>query len=146
MTLGIRDFTNAKFVEYLPLRAELGNAGFRARVMEETVIMFGISVASAATHYNHSLKQARINNPESVKDLGRPVDKKGGRKPIHTVDVIKVKTGEVVVAGVSKAAAETLIATAVAKHKAKLAIRVVVADVAPAAVDAVVATQEAVTA
>ena len=127
---GIRAFTNDNFRKYLPQLAELGNAGFRARVMEETVINFGISVASAATHYNHSLKEARLNNPQSVKGLGRPEDKKGGRKAVTTVDVIKVKTGELVVSGVSKGKADTLIATAVAKGKAKLAIKTI--EIAPA--------------
>jgi len=124
MGIGIRQFTNDTFNQYLPQREELGNAGFRSAVMHEVVNMFGISVESAATHYNFSLKQARIDNPASVKDLGRPVGKKGGRKPIHTVDVIKVKTGEIVATGISKGAAEQLIMTATAKKKAKLAIKV----------------------
>ena len=123
MTAGIRKFTNDNFVKFLPDLAALGNAGFRAKVMGETITKFGISVASAATHYNHSLKEARLANPKSVSSLGRPEDKKGGRKPIHTVDVIKVKTGEVIASGISKGAAELLITTAVAKKKAKLAIK-----------------------
>jgi hypothetical protein len=56
--------------------------------------------------------------------LGRPVGKKGGRKPVHTVDVIKVKTGEVVVSGISKGAATLLITAAAKAKKAKLAIKV----------------------
>ena len=123
MTAGIRKFTNDNFVKFLPDLAALGNAGFRAKVMGETITKFGISVASAATHYNHSLKEARLANPKSVSSLGRPEDKKGGRKAIHTVDVIKVKTGEVIASGISKGAAELLITTAAAKKKAKLAIK-----------------------
>lgn len=140
MTQGIRDFTNANFSKYLAERAELGDTGFRRRVMEETVMNFGISIASAATHYNHSLKAARLANPESVEGLGRPEGKKGGRKPLTTVDVIKVKTGELVVSGISKGAANLLITTAVAKHKAKLAIKT------PEAAPAVEAATEAATA
>jgi hypothetical protein len=145
MTQGIRDYTNARFLKYLPELAALGNAGFRAKVMGGTITKFGISVASAATHYNHSLKSQRAADPKSVSMLGRPEDKKGGRKPIHTVDVIKVKTGEVIASGISKGAAELLITTAVAKKKAKLAIKPVeaVAEVAPAVA---VAAPEAVTA
>ena len=75
MTAGIRSFTNDNFVKYLPELAALGNAGFRAKVMGETITKFSISIASAATHYNHSLKQARINNPKSVAGLGRPRQK-----------------------------------------------------------------------
>jgi len=125
MTKGIREYTNARFVQLLPQRAELGNAGFRKKVMEGAVTDFGITIASAATHYNHALKMVRAADPEAVKDLGRPEDKKGGRKPIHVVDVIKVKTGEVVATGLSKAAAESMIALAVTKRKAKLAIKTV---------------------
>ena len=124
MTQGIRAFTNARFAKLLPQLAELGNAGFRAKVMQSVVDKFGISVASSATHYNHALKMTRAADPASVATLGRPADKKGGRKPIHVVDVIKVKTGEVVASGVSKGAAELLIAKAAASRKAKLAVRV----------------------
>lgn len=123
MTQGIRAYTNARFAKYLPQLAELGNAGFRAKVMNGVVAKFEISVASAATHYNHALKTQRATDPASVAGLGRPEDKKGGRKPIHVVDVIKVKTGEVVASGVSKGAAELLITRAAASRKAKLAIK-----------------------
>jgi hypothetical protein len=95
MTIGIRAYVNARFAKYLPQLAELGNAGFRRKVMEGAVTKFEISVASAATHYNHALKMTRIADPKSVEGLGRPEGKKGGRKPIHTVDVIKVRTSKV---------------------------------------------------
>lgn len=125
MTQGIRAYTNARFAKYLPQLAELTPAGFRKKVMQGAVTKFDISVASAATHYNHALKEQRAADPKSVEGLGRPEDKKGGRKPIHTVDVIKVKTGEVVATGVSKGAAELLITKAAASRKPKLAIKVV---------------------
>lgn len=124
MTTGIRNFVNASFAANLVALTDLGNAGFRAKIMGDAIAEFKISVASAATHYNHALKQQRASDPKSVEGLGRTEDKKGGRKPLHTVDVIKVKTGEVVAAGISKGAAELLITTAVSKRKAKLAIRV----------------------
>jgi hypothetical protein len=143
MTQGIREFTNATFNATLPQLAELGNIAFRAEVMNQSIMAFGISVGSAATHYNHALKMARAANPEAVAKLGRAEDKKGGRKPIHTVDVIKVKTGEVVATGLSKAKAELLISKAAESRKPKLAIKVeAVAETAPA----VEATTEAVTA
>ena len=148
---GIREFTNEKFAELLPQRAELGNTAFRKAVMAAAVAQFSISVASAATHYNHTLKTVRAADPTLVEGLGRPEDKKGGRKPVHTVDVIKVKSGELVVAGISRAKAEELISAAVAKKGvAKLTIRVVepeaevVGEVTPAVV--VDAAPEAVTA
>lgn len=126
MTQGIRSYTNTRFAKYLPQfqSGELSGKDFRAKVMNGAVTKFAITVASAATHYNHALKMQRLADPKSVEGLGRPEDKKGGRKPIHTVDVIKVKTGEVVATGVSKGAAELMITTAVAKRKAKLAIKV----------------------
>ena len=133
MTKGIREFTNHTFKETLPKLGELGAIAFRREVMDQTIMAFGITVASAATHYNHALKMAKAENPEAVKGLGRSEDKKGGRKPIHVVDVIKVKTGEVVATGLSKAKAELLIEKAAAKKSAKLAIKVdAVAETAPA--------------
>ena len=135
MTTGIRAYTNNRFAKYLPQfqAGELDGKSFRAKVMEGAVTKFGISIASAATHYNHALKMQRLADPKSVDGLGRPEDKKGGRKPIHTVDVIKVKSGEVVAAGISKGAAEILIAKAAAKRGvAKLAIKVEEAEPAAA--------------
>lgn len=134
---GIREYTNARFVELLPQLPELGNAGFRKAVMQGAITAFGISVASAATHYNFALKTQRATSPKSVAGLGRPEDKKGGRKPIHVVDVIKVKTGEVVASGISRDAANLLITKAAASRKAKLAIKEPVAEVAPVAEAAV---------
>ena len=134
MTKGIREYVNARFAKYLPQLAELTNAGFRKKVMDGAVAKFSISVASAATHYNHALKMQREADPASVATLGRPEEKKGGRKPIHVVDVIKVKTGEVVFTGVSKGKAELLIsAAAKAKNKPKLAIKEAEAPAADAA-------------
>jgi hypothetical protein len=80
MDKGIRPASNAKFVELLPQRAELGNTEFRRAVMAYIQSEFGTSEASAATHYNHSFKLVRATNPELVEGLGRPEDKKGGRK------------------------------------------------------------------
>ena len=38
MTQGIRAYTNARFAKYLPQLAELGNAGFRAKVEKLFVV------------------------------------------------------------------------------------------------------------
>jgi hypothetical protein len=133
MTKGIRSFTNTTFNNTLPQLGELGAVAFRREVMAQVVMAFDISIASAATHYNHALKTAKANNAEAVASLGRAEDKKGGRKPVHAVDVIKVKTGEVVATGLSKAAAELLITKASAARKPKLAIKVeAVVEAAPA--------------
>lgn len=123
MTQGIREFVNAKFGELLPQRSELTNTGFRKAVMQAAVVQFGISIASAATHYNYSLKTVRSLDPSLVEGLGRPEDKKGGRPVTKPVTVIKVKTGEVIVDGISRAKAEALILSAVSKNKPKLGIK-----------------------
>ena len=123
MTVGIREFVNAKFGELLSQRAELGNTGFRKAVMQAAVTQFGISIASAATHYNYSLKTVRGLDPSLVEGLGRPEDKKGGRPVTKPVTVIKVKTGEVIVDGISRAKAEALILSAISKNKPKLGIK-----------------------
>ena len=77
---GIRVNVNHKFAELLPQREALGNTRFRAEVIGYAMEEFGITLASAATHYNHAFKLVKANNPELVVGLGRPEDKKGGRK------------------------------------------------------------------
>lgn len=123
MTKGIREYTNARFLKLLPKLAELGNAGFRRKVMQDTVVKFEISVASAATHYNHAFKTQKATDPASVAGLGRADDKKGGRPVQNPVTVIKAKSGAVVAEGVSMAAAKELIAASMAKGKVKLALQ-----------------------
>ena len=85
MDKGIRPFCNAKFVELLPTRVNSreGNVIFRKAVRFAVMEAFGATEASASTHYNHAFIQAR-KNPELaalLEGLGRPEDKKGGRKP-----------------------------------------------------------------
>lgn len=91
MDKGIRPFVNAKFLELAPTRpgssaengpaTREGNTAFRKNVMFAAMESFGISVASAATHYNHAFIECKKVNPVLVEGLGRPEDKKGGRKP-----------------------------------------------------------------
>lgn len=126
MTKGIREYTTARFNKYLPQQqaGELSNKDFRAKVMNGAIEKFGISIASAATHYNHALKMTRLEAPKAVEGLGRPEDKKGGRPVLNPVTVVKAKSGDVVVDGVSRGAAEMLIAkAALKKGVAKLAIK-----------------------
>ena len=133
MDKGIRPACNAKFAELLPQRAALGNTEFRRAVMSFIVEEFGISVASAATHYNHAFKVAKEANPTAVEGLGRPEDKKGGRKPkqfavvldvsepVQTVFEVKKKSdGSVVASGLSFEDARELVNKAAAQKKAKL--------------------------
>lgn len=83
MDKGIRPYCNAKFVELLNERnrGTLTNTQFRKSVIADVMDNFGITLASAATHYNHAFKTVKALNAELVSGLGRPEDKKGGRKP-----------------------------------------------------------------
>lgn len=88
MDKGIRPATIAKFRELLPTRVNTreGNTSFRKTVMASIMEDFGISLASAATHYNHAFIDARTASATDtaltalLAGLGRPEDKKGGRK------------------------------------------------------------------
>lgn len=137
MTKGIRDYVNARFTQYLIgfQSSELTGNAFRAKVMDGAVNKFGISVASAATHYNHALKMARLASPTSVEGLGRPDDKKGGRPVLNPVTVVNTRSGKPVAEGISRGAAELLIIKAgtLKNGDAKLSIK---ADEAAAAVEA----------
>lgn len=83
MDKGIRPHVNFKFAELNELRRRglLTNVQFRKNVMCDAMEEFGITLASAATHYNHAFKLLKELNAELVDGLGRPEDKKGGRKP-----------------------------------------------------------------
>lgn len=88
MDKGIRPYVNAKFVELNNLRnrGELNNTAFRKAVIADAMDQFGITLASAATHYNHAFKTVKELNAELVSGLGRAEDKKGGRKPKAKVE------------------------------------------------------------
>ena len=114
MDKGIRPYTNAKFVELLPTRAAIGNTAFRKNVMFDIMEAFGITLASAATHYNHAFIQCKAATPELVADLGRAEDKKGGRKPkaipLTAAEVLNETAAEQTVFSVYKKKDSTLIA------------------------------------
>ena len=86
---GIRVNVNHKFVELLPMRATHGDTRFRADVIGYAMGEFGITLASAATHYNHAKIEAAKNADLAtlMLGLGRAADKKGGRKPKVKVTV-----------------------------------------------------------
>jgi hypothetical protein len=131
---GIRVNVNHKFVELLAERTALGNKRFRAEVIGYAMEEFGITLASAATHYNHAFKTVRASNPELVADLGRAEDKKGGRKPKAKVVVIddvaevqqteftvkRKSDGAVIAEALSFEAATALVAKAKAAKKSTL--------------------------
>ena len=89
MDKGIRPAANAKFVELLPTRAEIGNTAFRKNVMFYLMEEFGCTNPAAATHYNHAFQLVKASNPELVVGLGRPEGKNnGGRKKKVVVDTL----------------------------------------------------------
>ncbi len=140
MTKGIREFVNETFAALLPARpnpaTREGNTAFRKAVMSKAMEQFGISLASAATHYNHTLKFVKETDPTLVVGLGREEDKKGGRKPIHTVQVIKVKDGSHVGERMSIEKAKKLVLASQEKGKVKLTILdETPAETTPAAVE-----------
>ena len=92
MEKGIRPFVCARFLELLPTRAgstdRKVNTQFRKTLTSEVMEKFGTTLASAATHYNHAFIEARKLAAQQGQEtlaaqlvgLGRPEDKKGGRK------------------------------------------------------------------
>lgn len=125
---GIRAYTDRKFVELLPTRAAIGNTAFRKNVMFDIMEAFGITLGSAATHYNHAFIECKNVTPELVEGLGRPDDKKGGRKPKGTAltakellnetaaeqtefTVCKKKDGAVIAAGLTFEDAQKMVQT-----------------------------------
>lgn len=91
MDKGIRSGVNWKFNEMLPKRAAIGNKAFRKEILYWAVEEYGITIASACTHYNHSFQLCKKENPTAVEGLGRPPEKNNGGR--------KKKVAEVVVQG-----------------------------------------------
>jgi len=102
MDKGIRPEARTKFVELNELRRRgeapytgpKANTLFRKHVMCHLMEQFGISLASAATHYNEAFKTVKEATPELVSGLGRPEDKKGGRKPKAKTETTATTTGD----------------------------------------------------
>lgn len=88
MDKGIRPVARAKFAELNekrrkgeePYTGPKANVLFRREVMSYIIEQFGVTISSAATHYNDAFKLMKSVTPELVHGLGRPEDKKGGRK------------------------------------------------------------------
>lgn len=131
---GIRVNVNHKFVEMLPQRSEMGNTAFRKAVICYAMDEFGITLASAATHYNHAFKEARkiADLVPLLEGLGRPEDKKGGRKPKVRAEAVaevpeqtefsvyKKRTGELVAEKLNFEDARAMVVKAKAAKKAAL--------------------------
>ena len=81
MDKGIRQGVNAKFAEQLPQLGTLGGKVFRRTILDWAVEAFGVSMASASTHYNFAKHAAVVATPELLVGLGRAPEKNnGGRK------------------------------------------------------------------
>lgn len=135
MDKGIRVNVNNKFVELLPMIAEVGYTRFRAEVNAYAMEEFNIGITAAASHFNYARKKA-LMVPEYAALLEgkmRPADKLGGRKrkvavvavaedaPEQTVFSVYAKgTGQLVAEGMSFEAATGLVAKARAAKKATL--------------------------
>jgi hypothetical protein len=165
----IRSAVNTKFVEMLPQLAVIGGKKFRRTILDWSVETLGITMAAAATHYNHAFHRIKECEPELVQGLGRPEGKNNGgrkRKPaaapavapapllltytpaaapatdlsvllqapvlpllpeapaaVQTFTVVRCKDGAEVATGLTKEAAEEMIAKAAAAKKAKLQIK-----------------------
>ena len=136
MDKGIRVNARNKFIEMMPQRAAMGNTPFRKGIIAYLMEEFKITLSSAATHYNDAFKEAR-KVPElaaQLLDLGRPADKKGGRKPKAKVEEVagttvpeqteftvkKKSDGSIVAEKLSFEAAQELIAKAKSAKKAAL--------------------------
>ena len=79
MDRGIRQGVNAKFAELLPQLSVLGGKTFRRTILDHAVEAFGVTMASASTHYNFALHEAKKADAALV--LGRSPEKNnGGRK------------------------------------------------------------------
>jgi hypothetical protein len=94
MDKGIRPFAISKFIALAPARVNdrAGNTAFRKSLIATLMEEFGITLASAATHYNHAFIEAKKTHPALCEGLGRAEDKKGGRKAKSTVEATTADT------------------------------------------------------
>lgn len=107
MDKGIRQAARNLFVAQNELRRRgeapytgaRANTAFRKAVMCQLMEDFGITLASAATHYNDAFKFIRELNSELVSGLGRAEDKKGGRRPQQTPAAAVVEQGAALALG-----------------------------------------------
>lgn len=112
MDKGIRPEARRKFAELNAkrLNGEFGtddkaNTKFRKEVMSHLMDQFGITLASAATHYNEAFKFIKSQDANAVAGLGRADDKKGGRKPKAKPEAAATPAAEQTAAPVEAAAA-----------------------------------------
>ncbi len=112
-----RHYTNSQFAKLLPAftAGKIDSKTFRSKVIAATVKRFPeMTESAAAAHYNHSLREARVNTPELVAELGRPEGLSVGRQPKTVYNVLVAKGKKIVAKGVSMYRADIIIRTAAA--------------------------------
>jgi hypothetical protein len=81
MDKGIRSGVNFEFNRMLPQLSTLGGKAFRRAILDWAVEQYGVTMASASTHYNFSKHEATKADATLVAGLGRAPEKNnGGRK------------------------------------------------------------------
>lgn len=106
---GIRQYARRRFLELLPTRVNdrNGNIKFRGTLNSELMEQFGITLASAATHYNDAKHEAQKLAAEKLaagddtlskllEGLGRPPEKNNGgrKKKVVETPAAEVVTGQ----------------------------------------------------
>lgn len=106
---GIRQYARRRFLELLPTRVNdrNGNIKFRGTLNSELMEQFGITLASAATHYNDAFKFAKTEAATKLaagddaltkllEGLGRPPEKNNGgrKKKVVETPAAEVVTGQ----------------------------------------------------
>lgn len=94
MDKGIRNGVNVQFAAMLPQLPVIGGKAFRRAILDWTVENYGVTMASASTHYNFSLHAAKLATPELVAGLGRPEGKNNGGRKKGTTAVVPFETAE----------------------------------------------------
>lgn len=135
MTKGIRAFALESFEKTLKKIDTLGPTAFRRTVMDSIMKKFESTIASAATHYNYAFQHWKVTDPKAVEGLGRnPVSAnskgkgtarviKGDIKGKNAVTVVKVRSGDVFAQNVSRAKANSLVASSGGRGRPRLVIK-----------------------
>lgn len=120
-TATIRAFALAKFAELNEPRRRglMANTPFRKNVMAAIMETHGTTLASAATHYNEAFKKIKELNAELVSGLGRPEDKKGGRKRKVKPEATPAPTPPLLLLTFTPTASEEVAKEAVAQQEAQ---------------------------
>ena len=103
----IRSAVNTKFVQMLPELPVLGGKKFRRIILDWSVETLEITMAAAATHYNHAFHRIKECEPELVQGLGRPDDKNNGGRKKKTAAAPEITPRDAVLANFLKAFAPT---------------------------------------